>query len=210
MATVSLVGGIVALIGTYSRSGWIAMGVAALSFYWILNNRRQKFKINALLLFSFAITLIVITGTVGPYIITRLEDILSALSLGSAQVRILLMEYAWKMIQSYPLWGVGLNHFTSALTTFDLPIGLKGFTYPVHNTFLLFFSELGIPAGLLFLLFIYLIFQRSYKSLKDNWVNIGIWVGTLTFLINGQFHTLFNQDPTFDVFMVLLGYLATL
>jgi O-antigen ligase len=123
---------------------------------------------------------------------------------------LLLIAQAMEMIKDFPLFGVGLNHFTISMALHELTPEARGFLYPVHNTVLLFISELGIPAGLLFIIFVVQVFQNSWRISQKTWTKFGIWAGASTFLINSQFHTLFNQDPSFDMFIVMLAYLTTL
>lgn len=145
-----------------------------------------------------------------PLFLSRIASFKHIWTLGSGRVRLDLIKQAWLMIKAFPFLGVGLNHFTQAMNIQDLPPELKGFMYPVHNTFLLFFAELGILAGVMFMLFVVWSLYRTFGKSFNNWINFGIWVGAFSFLINAQFHTLFNQDPTFDLLIVFLAYLSVL
>ncbi|MPN02901.1 hypothetical protein SDC9_150122 [bioreactor metagenome] len=112
------------------------------------------------------------------------------------------------MIYQNPL-GVGLNNFTTELVKYNIPPSLYGFIVPVHNTFLIFFTELGIPGGIIFFVFLFSIFLKNFHKNKKNIINYSIWIGILTFIINSQIHPLFNLDPTFDLLMVILAYYST-
>lgn len=201
--------GCISAIGTFSRSTWISVGTSVMAIGYVIRKQMTWIKTHKVALGIFML-LILCALILNPFMRTRMENLLIVWSLGSGKVRVSLMEYAWKITLSSPMFGVGLNQFTQALTTFDLPINLKGFIYPVHNTFLLFVSELGIPAGILFITFVLTVLTSSYRKTMSSKISLGVWIGACTFLINSQFHTLFNQDPTLDMFMILLAYLATL
>jgi O-antigen ligase len=198
----------VAILSTQSRSGWVSISISTVYFLVLLIRAQEKRAIKFFLI-GIAI-LLVTTITTTPTIINRLASIPNVFITGSGNVRILLIQQAFEMIYEHPFLGVGLNHFVRVMKSHDLPINLQGFMFPVHNTFLLFFSELGIPAGLAFLWFTISVMKQSMHRASKNWVTLGVWLGALTFFINAQFHTLFNQDPTFDVFMILLGFLSVI
>lgn len=201
--------GIIALLGTLSRSGWIAFFLTTILFLWRLSrtiHKKRFIKASAVLVFPVVLLLLVYA-----YIIsTRLRTLSDIWTAGTGRGRLDLVEQAWFMMRHFPVFGVGLNHFTYIMAQQDLVPRVRAFLYPVHNTFLLFSSELGIPAGILFALFVAVSLWRSWKRVQKSWVLFGVWVGALTFIINAQFHTLFHQDPTFDTFMVMLSFLSVL
>lgn len=146
----------------------------------------------------------------GGALLDRLTSLSAVWSQGTGVGRTYLIEQALFQIIKFPLFGVGLNRFTEIMSAQDLPVVVRNFLFPVHNTFLLFFSEIGIPGGLLFIIFtagiLYSSLQRATKSL----LTFGVWVGAATFIVNSQFHTLFHQDPSLDIFMVLLAFLSVI
>lgn len=206
---IATVFGLIAVAATLSRSAWIALLVCFGIIFWKLFSKGQTKTIKKIILWTMGI-LIILMIFFGSQLLTRASTLSSLASLSSGRVRLDLMKQAIMITGEYPLFGTGLNLFTQAMNAHDLPPEIKGFMYPVHNTFLLFFSELGIPAGLLFLLFTAYCLLSSWRKAKQNWMYFGIWLGAATFIINAQFQTLFNQDPTFDFFMVYLAFLSTL
>lgn len=201
--------GVIAITATLSRSVWLSLLGSIGIIFWLLFSKGQTETLKKLILWVVGILLILMI-LFGPQLLTRASTFYSLASLSSGRIRLDLMKQAIMITGEYPLFGTGLNLFTQAMNAHDLPPEIKGFMYPVHNTFLLFFSELGIPAGLLFLLFTVYCLVTSWKKARRNWIFLGIWLGAVTFVINAQFHTLFNQDPTFDFFMVYLAFLTTL
>ena len=198
----------VSIISTQSRSSWIAVAMITLFFIVMAIRKKEKHAIKFLSLGASIIAMIAIF--IAPTVLNRLASIPDVWTTGSGNVRLLLIQQAWEIILAYPIFGVGLNHFVRIMSSHELPVNLQGFMFPVHNTFLLFFSELGIPAGIAFLWFSMSIMYKAFNRARKNWVTLGIWLGAFTFFINAQFHTLFNQDPTFDVFMLLLGIISAI
>ncbi|MBI5448710.1 O-antigen ligase family protein [Candidatus Gottesmanbacteria bacterium] len=198
----------IALISTQSRSAWFAITVTTAVFLFRAYHQKDKKILRILTVGTCMITILIVI--IMPTIINRLATIPDVWTTGSGNVRLLLMQEAWNIMNAFPLLGAGSNHFVRIMSSQELPVNLQGFLFPVHNTFLLFFAELGIPAGLAFLWFIIQIMIQTFRRAAKQWITLGVWLGALTFVINAQFHTLFNQDPTFDLFMVLLGFATAL
>jgi len=70
---------------------------------------------------------------------------------------------AKRMIEERPLFGVGLNNFTLLIDTHMPVFSDLRFTQPVHNVFLLLFSEIGILGFVFFVLFIFYISRRLIR-----------------------------------------------
>lgn len=64
--------------------------------------------------------------------------------------RVGLMDAALKMIESKPLFGVGLNNFTVVLEEYSTPQEFVRFVQPVHNSLWLYLAETGVVGLLLF------------------------------------------------------------
>lgn len=208
LSVLTILAGLISILGTFSRSSWIALGVTFLFFVWRIYKSKKSIEFN--LVASVIVPILATVLILSSLLISRLASAKYVWTLGSGRVRLDLINQAWLMIREFPVLGVGLNHFTQIMSMGDLPPELKGFMFPVHNTFLLFFAELGILAGILFLVFVIVSLYRTFGKSFNNWVNYGIWIGAFSFLINAQFHTLFNQDPTFDLLIVFLAYLSVL
>jgi len=195
---------IIVLLGTLSRSTWINLTVMFLLFYYYqkthsLHLPPVKFP-KIIIKFVIPLSIIIVLSLVIPLILTRVGSIPELLNNknGSIYTRVNLAVVSLKITQSYPLTGIGLNSFT-----------LKNHSAPPHNTFLIFLVELGIPATLLFITFIIRSLIPRSKPNSFQPLTFGVWVGLLTFIISSQIHPLFNLDPTFDLFMLVLGFYAT-
>lgn len=197
------------IIGTLSRSAFFTLLITLVIFgkeFWkkIIVGYQKNNNLKIRVLFK-TFCLLLIIGLV--YFLTPRIDSFHSLfeTNGNGSIRFELIKQSFKMISKNP-FGVGLNNFTKELVTYDLPESLNGFIVPVHNTFLIFFTELGIVGGMIFVIFIFYIFLKDFYKKNKDLANLGVWVGILTFLINSQIHPLFNLDPTFDLLMLVLGY----
>lgn len=131
--------GTIALILTFSRSGWLAlilgMALLALLSIWKGIGRQQ--------IITLAFGGLLIVAVFSKPIITRLTGD----DRGSADSRQIGSEMAFNMIDDQPLTGVGANNFD--VRKFDyLPPELVGvqrkYVYIVHNHYLLIWAELGV------------------------------------------------------------------
>lgn len=208
---IAIVVGFIAVVGTFSRSAWLVVVMITLAFAIKARKLTHKQAIKRkkpLMVIGAGIALV--TVVYGSLILARAGSLRYVWKLGSGRGRLILIRQSLTMMKNNPIFGAGINHFTHEMMNQGVSEEHRGFIYPVHNTFLLFFSELGIPAGLAFATFVGVLIINLRKKVIDNWLNFGVWVGAITFLINSQFHALFNRDPSFDMFMVMMGYLATL
>ncbi len=131
-------------------------------------------------------------------------------SLGSGRGRLVLIREAGKIIRQFPVFGVGLNNFVKVMRDGSNNPEVLGLLFPVHNTFLLFLSELGILAGSIFIIFMISVLVKSYKKAFKVWQNTAVWMGVVSYVISAQFHTLFGSDPSFELMMIMVGYLLSL
>jgi O-antigen ligase len=207
----SVVLGILGLLATFSRSAWLAF-ILIVILFWRYRNNKIRIKLNTFVLVGIGLFGLILT-VFGPLVFLRLKtakDLLEIGDIGNIEGRLSLINQAWLMIISKPLFGVGINRFTAVMAKNNLSDLARGFMFPVHNTFLLFFSEMGILAGLTFIAFFIGILVKTWKKVKSSYVDFGVWLGVLSFFINAQFHTLFNQDASFAMVMIMLGYLVVL
>ncbi len=193
-----------AIIMTYSRSSWLAIFLAfviLVLFYFkkVAGFRKIFAKIKIWLIVVLPLSLVLISN-----ILLRLDSIFYVFSLGTGKGRIQLVQEAWQMIKKFPLWGVGLNQFTPVMIQQNVSGAAEYFLYPVHNTWLLFASEIGLLGLGSILAFIALVL----KKVQVNQSTIGPILAIFTFGLNSQFHTLFNQDASIDLFIIVLALLA--
>ena len=83
---------------------------------------------------------------------------------GSLSLRKPMFEVAINMIKEHPLLGVGLNNYTLVQRRYDHTPEDISVRYPdssVHNLYLLYAAEMGIPGLMLFLWFVGLLLKDS-------------------------------------------------
>jgi len=104
--------------------------------------------------------------------------------------RMELNKIAWKMWQSSPIFGVGLNNFVPRMEEFGQVVANYRFLQPVHNIFLLVLSEMGIVGlmgfGWLILKLVsreYCVLRRAEKPLHPTYY----WLLTIVILLLGSF-----------------------
>jgi O-antigen ligase len=169
-----------ALFFTFSRSAWLALILSSivLLFLFFAGKEKSSFKtLFKLLLFSFVLILIIAV----PY-----KNLVKARFLGgtsleikSTQERIASMEQSEKIIKNNLFFGTGIGNYTLVLKEYYEEE--KYWPYqPVHNTFLLIFSEIGLLG---FLFFIAMFFYLIYKSFKYNFfVNLSLLISLFVFM----------------------------
>jgi len=205
---VSLLLGILGVITSFSRSSWLAVALMIGIMSW-LGFKKLNWKLlirKSWWLMSIGVGVII---WLSAEIILRLSSFRSIFSLGTGKDRWLLIKEAVEMIKAYPVWGIGLNNFTAALAQSDLTGLSKRLLFPVHNTFVLLMSELGLLPMLFFIFFVGWMLVKTARTSFKNIFLFGVWFGCLSYVFNSQFHALFSQDASFDYFMLMLGLLAS-
>jgi O-antigen ligase len=158
-----------ALILTFSRAGWLALGLAGMFSLYLCLFRRTKYRSISLLI-SLALLIIFFIVSVG--LITPLKQRLFQEDYGAARTRIPLAQVALNIIGHHPWLGIGLGNYTMAAPDYDItPEGISyEFPRPVHNEFLLIAAEQGLPAlGLFLVILLYVVIQlfRLSQSRTD-------------------------------------------
>ncbi len=200
--------GFISIFGSFSRSSWLALvGVGLVfSWRWLVVERKIRRGLVKIFLLNILGFLVIFGGLLQ----LRIRSFNYIWSLGSGRGRVVLMREAAKMIKSNPAWGVGLNHSVKVMRDASNNPEVLGLLYPVHNTFVLFFAELGLIGGLLVVVLTGSVFWLSYRKSSRTWQGFGVLLGALTFVTNAQFHTLFGSDPSLEIFMVMAGFLLSL
>jgi len=157
----------IGLLTTLSRAALLAFLVSIIFMaFW---TRKDKIFSRAVTKFALIAMLIIILFTVSfPGLIAtrafgtdRLENI-------SNQTRLEQYSKFTGLIKDYWIFGAGLGNYT--LASYLNNPGLNGFAYqPIHNTYLLIFTELGLLGAMLLLTFVFYLYY-SISRFK-NWSN---------------------------------------
>lgn len=135
---------VVAIIATFSRAGFLTLGVIGLSYAWFLRTRPQRVWVPVLL----ALVVLALPLVPASYF-ERIDTIsnIEADSSGSAQTRLQDMKVALKLGITNPLVGAGIGMDELVMNE------ARGETWTkIHNVYLQYLVELGLPGLVLFLL----------------------------------------------------------
>jgi putative inorganic carbon (HCO3(-)) transporter len=186
---------VVAEIFTASRGGWLSLGVAFVlcAVLWRVRHGHGVVSSAALvsLLGSAVFGLLFIASE-------SFRNRLTQDDMGTAEVRIPLMEVAENMIAANPVFGVGLNHYTYYMAEYDRTFDAIASNYalPVHNTFMILAAEIGIPGAALAVGLMLLTLQRAlsvFWRTSDGIIaalSLGSFGGILAWMIHN------TVDPT--------------
>ena len=153
--------GMVALIFTLSRGGWIAF-ILSMAILYLLTWRRGQISLLAPLvaLSGVLIVALLFQNTVA----ARLSDS----DASSAEGRLYMIRLAWKIIQDHPILGIGANNFAIAIPRYATPDFSGAWLHVVHNKYLLVWSETGIIGLIAFLLFLAATLHRGWRCWRLN------------------------------------------
>ena len=204
----TLIAVLMALILTVSRAG-IAASFFGLTWVFIILGKNVRNK-KRIILISWIILSVGIGSSWylgGNRLINRITD-----DRGSARSRLPQFSVAWNVIKVHPFIGVGLNNYTLVAPDYDLtPTTISVvFPHPVHNIYMLYAAEMGIPGALFFIWFLFatltLAFNRNSQDMlpADLIISKAIGVGIICSWSQGLI------DWGFRSSIVHISYLAVL
>ena len=207
--------GVAALVTTQSRSGWLSCFVA-MSLLAILMWRRRRVARRMVrpALTALALTLAVLLALIHPITVRLLDSNPVAIE-GRAEYA----RTAWGMIKAKPIMGWGLNSYVYEAPPFtrwgargakEFYEKSKNWLPPVHNIYLLWWSELGIIGLALHLAFIAWVLRTAARNLKvqDDMlfaVNIACIAGIAALLCDAMLSFTLRINNVLRVFWVICG-----
>ena len=199
--------GVIALIFTSSRGGWIAFAVSMLIFCFFAWYRGWLSLTVPVTLALFAILI----GIIFQDAITARFD---GDDDGSAYSRIPLMIMASQMIQDNMMLGVGANNFAAVMMQYAyLPLS-GAWLNTVHNKYLLVWAETGILGLVTFIGFLLTILYRGWQALQFNHRVLSLLALGFTAGIMGQMvHMtvdLFHSRPAVQLLWVVAGVVTAI
>lgn len=200
----SLAAMLVALTATYSRSGFVAIAVGGLIALWHFGIRGRRI---GLVLLAGVASVVLLLAAPSHYrarlttILTMKEDVGpngEMMSGGSSEGRRELLRLSLQMMKRNPLVGVGPGNF---------PV-VAGSWHVAHNTYTEMGAEAGIPALILFLLYLWAArrnLRRAFKSkIYKNDKEFRIFTGALAASFGAYVVGAFFSDTAYNLFPYFL------
>jgi hypothetical protein len=188
--------GCISLFFTFSLISWGVFIFGVLINYFFLvkpNTIRDKKRILLILVLIFAIFTMLI-----PF-----SDILKTSKDPRIYRRLNFIRASYRMVKDYPLFGVGWNNSTVLIDSYNFESRDIRFLQPVHNIFLLVFSESGVFSFILFMLFLYF---SAKKLINSSYFHLFL-ISFLQIILLGSFdHYLLTINQTLLLFWVILGF----
>ncbi len=203
----SITFGVISMILTQSRGGWISLGISAVVLVFFAVRR-------GLLPVRVAVAgLIAIVVVMAPFRGT-ISNRITANDNGSAASRVSLATIAFHMIEHHPLLGVGVNNVGLNVPDYAGPQYDGTFVYTVHDKYLLVWSEAGLFALLAFLWFLAVTIRRgrSAARARDPLLSplaLGLTAGILGELVHMGVD-LFQSRPQVQLLWLVASLLAAM
>lgn len=177
---IALILGIALIVLSFSRAAWLSLTLVFFFFFVFRLFSFVKKKENP---FSYSYFLALIASFPLFYLFTR-----TTIDSSSFEIRIKLAESALRLIKANPLFGVGAGNFVIGLSESNQIWQWLYWLQPVHNIFLLLFSELGLIFGVLFPYFYFRTFFNLFKDLsKFQRQKLTLAAGLLSVALTGLF-----------------------
>jgi putative inorganic carbon (hco3(-)) transporter len=158
LAVLGLTLGAIALVGTFSRGGWLAASLS-LTIVCFLLWRRKKLSPAVPLVLFFLLSAVALVFH------ENIAHRLTGEDGGSARSRVPLMMMAWDIIGDRPTLGVGANNYTQALGPRTPQFGNE-WLFTVHNQYLLVWAETGTIGLAAYLWFLLATLRRGWQRWK--------------------------------------------
>jgi putative inorganic carbon (HCO3(-)) transporter len=207
LATAVLALGVVALILTYSRGGWIALALAVtLMSLAVWRQRGLSWRKPAAVVALLTVVCLPFYNIVSGRLFG--DD------RGSAQSRIPLMHLAFRIVKDNPVLGVGANNFTVVMDRYLTSDFREEFLFAVHNKYLLVLAETGIGGLLAFLAFLLAALRRGWRiwNLSDPLLS-PVALGFVAGLAGHMVHMtvdVFRGRPVQQLIWLVAGLLAAM
>lgn len=215
--------GSIALLFTYSRSGWLAFAVevpllAVLFFRWFQSGKTKislkspSFWVPVIVVMVIVVA-VIYSGDIGSRLVSAFDQ-----KTDTASARLNLWKLTLDMIQDKPFIGHGLDTFLQ-VSTRSLDLSQHSFEIntrydrPHSETLQVAFSS-GLVGLLLYLLFIctYLLgvlrFMRNHRNSGDALLVAGLGLGVFGYLVSLQFY--FSTVGVMPVMWLMVGLTASI
>jgi O-antigen ligase len=155
------------LLFTFSRTSWITF-VIGLLILLILLYKTTPYNFKSILA---PLTTVFGTGFVIVMLIPQLFFVRvthdSLTTHNSINDRSLYLQHAITEIHNHPILGTGIGNYTNTVFETQQKVQPIWFYQPVHNAYLLIFTEIGAVGLVLFILFFVFIFIQIYQNKRN-------------------------------------------
>lgn len=190
--------GIIALILTFSRGGWMALLLSGAILCLAAWQRGW---------FSPAMR-VAVSMAAGSLALVFYIFVFSSVSRDDGG-RLILMEIAFRMIEDYPLFGVGTNNFVLYLQEYATPDIGSAWLFTVHNMYMLVWAETGMGGLTAFIFFLTTTLYRGWQCWKwQDQLLSPLALGFAAAIIGHMAHMFFdffNDRPNVQMLWLLAG-----
>lgn len=173
----------------------------------------ENIKINLKIILFIVLSMIIAITIILPRIISSLYAFQET---GGVNLRSQQSAEASNVILNNSVFGVGLGMSVPYIFNNFANSTVVSFPSRVHNGYLLLAMEVGIPASLLFLLFIFsnlflivkYLVKNMYKFIYSKALSVSILIGLLSFMFNAFFQPLLipYTEHHFELFVILINF----
>lgn len=202
-----------AILVTFSR---VALGLTLILFVFVMIRNFKKLTFNYAKYFISGIILsILILSLLWPQISYRLSTVVTVLEPGSSlDARVKAIEEAIPMIVKSPFFGVGINRYIEIAPYFpqtDLFNDISPSKISdIHNLFFQIVTSLGIPALIIFIIFLFSLSREFISKINKNEPAVIVIPasGIILFLLASMFMPAFPK-PLMRLFFLYAAMLVT-
>jgi len=187
------------LFFTHSYANWLAILIALLIYFFLINKNKKIF------LFIFAVLLAFIFLESGS---EKFKDLINFSERSSASSRLMIWQSAGKILKDNWLWGIGAGNFQEKYLQYQkyFPPYLEWAVPQPHNLFLAFWLQTGLLGFLSFLILLAMILKKiflSFRSAMENKKEITLYLSFFIYLIiAGLFDTPYWKNDLSLIFWI--------
>jgi putative inorganic carbon (HCO3(-)) transporter len=205
LAGVAAAVGIIALVLTLSRGGWLAFLTAMVVIIVAFARRHSEQR-------GRLFTGLLVVGILSLPFAGIVTDRITQSDQGSAQSRIPLIEISSQVVHHNPILGVGVNNVGMVMReTANLDFG-QNWIYTVHNKYLLVWAESGLGALIAFLWFLIATVRRGFRCWRRDGPFMAPFALALAAAVCGQMVQMtveiFQSRPQVQLLWLIAGVLV--
>ncbi len=125
----------------------------------------------------------------------------------SAAIRLEIWRGSMEMIKENPWFGIGYGVFPFTIPMFTSGVGERD----AHNTYIIIAAEMGVPALLIFLLIIFILYKNTlwlYAKVRDPFVKaiaLGMLGGLAGMIVANMFGSRLESEEVSSYFWIIAG-----